>query len=546
LVTTTIKNSDIDPDLVRISLSRILSSKCFKASPRITHLLTFIVESKLAGQSRFKSYNLGVEVFDLCPSHDPQTNSIVRTTSTRLRKMLDAYYAGEGRDAPIRIVLNKGSYLPVFVYDPGPQPGTREGFDRILLAVEQLEWIGDASGLEYLSAGLAQELIVSLSGYGENFIVVLPANATNNQPCVSSSSERPNLISYILRGTIRMSGDEMRISFTLLEGESGVVNWCETFSARLSSSGLFEIQEQVARKVASTVLDPHGIIYRSLKRKPAALLGTYLAVFRYHEYENCFTPDTHLRTREELESAIREDPDYADAWAALANVYLGEALFGFNQTSTLSSLIEKVVGAAQKAVALEPRNVMANYILAMALYYRKDSAQFLAMAGHALRLAPSHPDNLATIGMHLMLAGEWARGLGLVETAMELNPYHPNWYYLARSLYHLHGRHYPEALTSINRFAALDFFPFQINLAVIHGHLGNEQEARQALVRMYDLWPDAAYQMKDILDFWFPFEDLAEIFTEGLMKTGCFNGKLKSECTGAFHTFKSTSDESLM
>ena len=484
-----------------------------------------MVEAKLTGRSQLKSYTLAVEVFDRCKSHDPQTDSIVRTSSVRLRKMLDTYYAGEGRDECIRIVLNKGSYLPAFAYAPDLEPGTREGSGRILLAVERLEWIGDASGLEYLSAGLTEELIASLSVYGEKFIVVLAADAANTQPRVSSDLQNPGLSNYSLRGTIRVSGDDMWISFTLLEGEARVINWSETFSVRLSPSGLFEIQEEVARKVASTVLDPHGIIYQSLKRKPAELLGTYLAVFRYHEYQECFTHDTHLRARKSLETAIREEPDYADAWAALANVYLGEALFGFNQTSSPSTLTEKCVSAAQKAVALELRNVMANYILAMALFYHKDQAQFLAMAEHSLKLAPSRPDNLATIGMHLMLAGEWERGLGLVEKAMELNPYHPSWHYLVLSLYHLHGRRYQEALNTINRFAALDFFPFQINLAAIHGYLGNELEARQALVRMFDLWPAAAQNMQEILDFWFPFEDLTEVFKEGLIKAGFSMGQ---------------------
>ena len=109
---------------------------------------------------------------------------------------------------------------------------------------------------------------------------------------------------------------------------------------------------------------------------------------------------------------------------------------------------------------------------------------------------------------------------------MELNPYHPNWYYLVLSLNHLHGRRYQEALTSINRFAALDFFPLQINLAVIHGYLDNKQEARKALGRMFDLWPDAALKMKEILDFWFPFEDIAEVFMEGLIKAGFSIGDL--------------------
>jgi TolB-like protein len=174
--------------------------------------------------------------------------------------------------------------------------------------------------LEYLSTGLFEELIASLSGYYEYFITLYAADVTDTQPCVSISSEQPHLNSYILRGTIRMDNDDIRINFRLSECKFDVVNWCETFSARLSSSSLFDMQKQVARKVASILLDRHGVIYRSLKRKPAQHLGTYLAVFRYHEYQECCTPDTHLRTREELESAIREDPDYADAWAALANV----------------------------------------------------------------------------------------------------------------------------------------------------------------------------------------------------------------------------------
>jgi tetratricopeptide (TPR) repeat protein len=133
---------------------------------------------------------------------------------------------------------------------------------------------------------------------------------------------------------------------------------------------------------------------------------------------------------------------------------------------------------------------MANYIHAMALFYARDKAQFRAMADLALMLAPGRPDNLAVIGTHLMLTGEWEQGLGLVTQAMAMNPYHPNWHYLALSLYNLHYRRFSEALHAVERFAALDFFPFQINLAVIHGYLGNEHEAQSHLERMFDLWPD--------------------------------------------------------
>jgi len=72
----------------------------------------------------------------------------------------------------------------------------------------------------------------------------------------------------------------------------------------------------------------------------------------------------------------------------------------------------------------------------------------------------------------------------------------------------------------IGRFAQLDFFPFQVNLAVIHGHLGHEAEARDALDHMFALWPEAGEEMHEILAFWFPYEGLAAIFADGLAKVG--------------------------
>jgi len=152
--------------------------------------------------------------------------------------------------------------------------------------------------------------------------------------------------------------------------------------------------------------------------------------------------------------------------------------------------------------------------------YRQDKAQFLAVAQHTLHLAPHRPDNLAVIGMHLALSGQWEHGLTLVTEAMRLNPFHPPWYHLVISLYHIHFGQYPAALAAIGRFAGLNFFPFQANLAVIHGHLGNLPEARRCLERMFELWPDARHRLQEILDFWFPFEDLADVFAAGLTKAG--------------------------
>jgi hypothetical protein len=103
---------------------------------------------------------------------------------------------------------------------------------------------------------------------------------------------------------------------------------------------------------------------------------------------------------------------------------------------------------------------------------------------------------------------------------MDLNPLHPPWYHLVLSIYHRHDRSYAEALAKLVQFSGIDFFPFQTNLAAIHGHLGHLPEACAHLEQMFILWPDARHRMREILDFWFPYGNLEEIFTEGLAKVG--------------------------
>jgi hypothetical protein len=84
------------------------------------------------------------------------------------------------------------------------------------------------------------------------------------------------------------------------------------------------------------------------------------------------------------------------------------------------------------------------------------------------------------------------------------------------SLFRIHHGHYHDALSTLDPFADVDFFPIQINLSVIHSLLGQQVEARDCLERGFRIWPDASQRMDAILDFWFPFGDLANTFKSAL------------------------------
>jgi tetratricopeptide (TPR) repeat protein len=105
----------LDPGAVHAQLERILASKTFSRSPRISRFLTFVVEQTLAGQEdKLKEYLLGVEVFNRMDSFDPRIDSIVRVEARRLRYKLERYYEAEGQSDSVLIQFRKGCYVPSF------------------------------------------------------------------------------------------------------------------------------------------------------------------------------------------------------------------------------------------------------------------------------------------------------------------------------------------------------------------------------------------------------------------------------------------------
>ena len=103
------------PADVRAERDRILASKLFALSNRLKAFLSFIIDAALEDRAdRLKEFTLGIEVFEKDESFDPNIDSIVRVEASRLRSKLREYYAGEGKDDPVRIDIPKGHYVPAF------------------------------------------------------------------------------------------------------------------------------------------------------------------------------------------------------------------------------------------------------------------------------------------------------------------------------------------------------------------------------------------------------------------------------------------------
>ncbi len=110
------RSANIAPADVHAELTKILHSGEFIRRPQLQRFLRFVVEEELAGRgAQLKEYVLGVGVFGRPADFDPRVDSLVRVEARRLRAVLENYYASEGRADPLRIEIQKGSYLPSFV-----------------------------------------------------------------------------------------------------------------------------------------------------------------------------------------------------------------------------------------------------------------------------------------------------------------------------------------------------------------------------------------------------------------------------------------------
>ena len=102
---------------VRLELvQRVAASTGFQRSPRLRELLLFICERAVQNRTEeLREQSIGCGVFGRRPDYSPGEDNIVRVEIRHLRRRLDEYFAGEGKDEPLTIVVPKGTYVPVFL-----------------------------------------------------------------------------------------------------------------------------------------------------------------------------------------------------------------------------------------------------------------------------------------------------------------------------------------------------------------------------------------------------------------------------------------------
>ena len=163
----------ISPENIKDQLDKILSSELFENKIRLQRFLSFVTNETLDGNAKLiKGYTLGLEVFDKDETFDPVADAIVRVEAGRLRRLLEHYYMGEGKDDKVIINLPKGKYEVFF--NKTTKSNEKAISDPILnaaaapptgpaIAVMPFESFSEQKNMTIFADGITEEIISQLS-----------------------------------------------------------------------------------------------------------------------------------------------------------------------------------------------------------------------------------------------------------------------------------------------------------------------------------------------------------------------------------------------
>jgi serine/threonine-protein kinase len=366
---------------IRAELDKILASAGFASSERLARFLRYVVDETLEGRSDgLKETTVGVDVFGRKPGYDPRIDGVVRTEAIKLRARLKEYYETEGGRDPLRIDLPKGGYVPSFSesqVERGPVPERTVSGRWVVLAIALVAltvttvagvWLysrpratgvpgpsiavlpfvdlSEEKNQQYFCDGMTEQIIDALS-HVPGFQVVARSSmfALHGPQDIREVGRRFN-VRTVLEGSVRRSGNTVRVTAQLNNVSDGFHLWSQTYERQIQD--IFTLQDEISRAIVDTLqLKLSG----PLVKTPQADLEAY-NLYLQGRYE--YFKWTHADVRRSIdlfEQAVAKEPGYAPAYAGIADAY---SWLGFFHGRPRDSMPKARV-AAEKALALDER-----------------------------------------------------------------------------------------------------------------------------------------------------------------------------------------------
>jgi adenylate cyclase len=361
--------------------------------------------------------------------------------------------------------------------------------DKPSIAVLPFVNMSDDPKQEYFSDGLTEEIITGLSKIPNLFVIARNSTFTYKGKAVKIKQVSEELgVRYVLEGSVRRSGEKVRITAQLIDAMTGYHLWAERYDRDLKD--VFAIQDEITMKIISAMQ------VKLTKGESASIsegtesLEAYLKVLEGRELMNALGRDDNISARKRLEEAIALDPKYAAAYAILSFTYVADFIRRINPEESMKKAFE----CTQKALSLDDSQPLVYTAMEFMYGFRKQHDQAVAAGEKAVSIAPGSADAQFSLGRALNYACRDKEALIHLENAVRMNPFPPAHYFMYVGTAHLNLGNHEEAVSALKK--ALTMTPknefARYCLIVAYVEMGRMEEARaeaQELSKIYSKVP---------------------------------------------------------
>ena len=316
--------------------------------------------------------------------------------------------------------------------------------DKPSIAVLSFENMSDDPKQEYFSDGLTEDIITALSKVKRLFVIARNSTFTyKGKPVKVQQVSRELGVRYVLEGSVRKSGDQVRITAQLIDATTGNHLWAERYDRELKD--IFAVQDEITKNIimAMQVKLTDGEQARAAA-KGTKNLEAYLKYLQANELINKINPESNALAKKLAEEAIALDPDYAWAHYVLGRAHMVDVWVGASKSPKDS--IAKAIKLIQKAIVLDDTYAEAHGLLGFLYSMTREHDKAVVQAEKAVSLNPNSAAAHFLVGKTLSFAGSWEESIPEYKKAIRLNPIPPNNHLWSIGLSYAYTEQYEEAI----------------------------------------------------------------------------------------------------
>ena len=456
-------------------------------------------------------------------------NSLVQCIKD-IRHVLDGEGEFEIRTIPKRGYLFEGILAEVAArtnevasaqYPPLP--------DRPSIAVLPFENLSEDPDQEHFADGVTEDLITGLSRIKWLFVIARNSTFTyKDRPADVSAVGRELGVRYVLRGSIRRAGKQLRISAQLIEASNGLHHWAEQYDRELGD--VFAIQNEIARNVIAAI-EPFVLAAEGIRAfaRSAHDLGAWELVARAQTHVWRLNREDNRAAIDALQRAVDRYPDYEPARSLLGFCLVFAAHNGWiGRAEGLKTGGEHTL----RAVELDHWSVWGQIALGYLCMMQRHTGESIAAFEAAVRLDPSSAAAHCYLSHGMAFAGRDRDAIEHAETAIRLSPMDPEMamFFGGIAVAHYTAGRYEEALHYSDELLRMrpGFQGAQRLRCAALAQLGMIAEARQFLAQVMIGQPELSLQwIRESVPY--QTAETMERFLDGMRKAGVQDTAIKTD-----------------